>query len=107
MFLSRGMYAGKKENTKHDDYCIRFEINFRKFLKSCKLCIFGSQTQRDDWKSIECGGKKCNSTLTLDQNNAFSGFYKCSMFPYYVSQNTMLQVEITKTFQVDVIGKRN
>jgi hypothetical protein len=61
-------------------------------------------SQTEEWQQIPCNGP-CKLTFTLDNSNANSGFYLCKMYPYYSDSHTALHIEITKTFQVEVVGE--
>lgn len=68
--------------------------------KTCKIPCWNEE---DEWKEIDCHGP-CKTTLALDDETAENGFFMCKIFPYHTSNYTMLQIEITKTFYLELFG---
>lgn len=75
------------------------------FKKTCKLSCW-NQPEEMEWTEIKCHGKMCNMVLELDDETAENGFYMCKLFPYKTSTQTVLQIEVTKTFQLEIFGKK-
>lgn len=73
------------------------------FKKNCKVPCW-HQPDEDEWTEIDCGGA-CRLSFDLDDSTASNGFYLCKMFPYRIGDQTALQIEVTKTFEVTIIGK--
>lgn len=73
------------------------------FRESCKVSCW-NQEDEQDWTEIGCNGP-CTTTLPLNDENASNGFYLCRMFPYKVSEKISLQIEVTKTYQLEIIGQ--
>ena len=72
-------------------------------LKVCKICFASNSLRNEnDWKIIHDARALI---LTLDDSNVSSGYYMCKIFPYFVNKDSTLQIEITKTFQVEVVGE--
>lgn len=73
------------------------------FRKSCKVSCWNQEDELD-WTEIECNGP-CKTTLHLNDGTASNGFYLCRMFPYKVSEKMILQIEVTKAYQLEIIGQ--
>lgn len=73
------------------------------FKKTCKVSCW-NQPEEDKWNEIKCQHGPCKMTLELDES-ADNGFYMCKIFPYRTSNFTVLQIEVTKTFQLDLFGR--
>lgn len=72
------------------------------YLKVCKLCLCNNSIRNEDWKFLnEARGLR----LTIKDSEFSPGLYMCKMSPpYHVDKDTTLQVEITKTFEVELAG---
>lgn len=73
------------------------------FKKTCRLSCW-NQPEVDKWTEVDCGGS-CKLSLDLNDDNASNGFYMCKIFPYKISDQTTLQIEVTKTFQLEIVGE--
>lgn len=73
------------------------------FKKSCKVPCW-HQPDEDEWTEIDCGGA-CRLSFDLNDSTASNGFYLCKMFPYRIGDRTLLQIEVTKAFEVTIIGE--
>lgn len=58
----------------------------------------------DEWLEIPCDGP-CKLSLDLNDDSASNGFYLCRIKPYRVDNFTQLDIEVTKTFEVRIIGE--
>lgn len=75
------------------------------FKKTCKLSCW-NQPEQTEWTEVECDGTKgCKLALNLDDETASNGFYMCRIFPYHTDGQTSLFIEVTKTFEVTIVGK--
>ncbi|CRL03235.1 CLUMA_CG016416, isoform A [Clunio marinus] len=70
------------------------------FKRSCKGSCW-NQPDENEWTEIDCDGQ-CKIFLTLNDDKASNGFYLCRLFPYRVDEETILQIEFTKTFHVEI-----
>lgn len=88
---------------KHEKYNQQTHVTWY-FKRTCKSCW--NNPEEDEWDRINCVGP-CKLSLNLNDENASNGFYLCKIFPYHISDHTVLQIEVTKTFQLDIFGKNN
>jgi hypothetical protein len=44
-------------------------------------------------------------SFELNDETAENGFYMCKIFPYFISNQTVLQIEVTKAFQLELFGE--
>lgn len=72
------------------------------FRKACKGSCWNPEDE--DWTEIDCSGS-CKTSLHINDDNASNGFYLCRMFPYNVNDQTTLQIEVTKAFQLEINGE--
>lgn len=72
------------------------------FKKICKVSCWNQLEENDGWNLIPNQSKM---VLELDDDSAKNGFYLCKIYPYYVSQLTVLHIEVTKTFQLELFGR--
>lgn len=72
------------------------------FKKTCRISCW-NRLEADEWTELDCNG--CGLLLDLNDSTASNGFYMCKIFPYKISEFTTLQIEVTKTFQLEIIGK--
>lgn len=63
-----------------------------------------NQPDESEWVEIPCDGP-CKPSLDLDDERASNGFYLCRISPYRVDDFTTLEIEVTKTFEVRIIGE--
>lgn len=77
--------------------------------KSCKfpLCLQQKMIKKtDEFEEISaCNGVFCGTSLILNDTTAMNGIYMCKIFPYRVNSQVLLQVQLTKSFQVTIDGK--
>lgn len=73
------------------------------FKHTCKVSCW-NQPEVHEWTEIDCDGQ-CKSSLNLNDDTSSNGFYLCKIFPYKISDQTTLQIEVTKTFQLEIIGE--
>jgi hypothetical protein len=74
--------------------------------KTCKASCWNQQEKDDEWEEIDCHGP-CKVSLVLDDENSKNGFYLCKIFPYQISNQNVLQIEVTKSFEIELFGKKN
>lgn len=74
------------------------------FKKTCKIGCWNQIEREEDWVEVDCGGP-CKLSLALNDDIASRGLYLCKINPYQISETTSLNVEVTKTFRLDLIGK--
>lgn len=75
------------------------------FKRSCKLSCW-NQPEESDWTEITCdGGTSCTLALELNDETASNGLYLCRMFPYHTDILATLHIEVTKTFEVTIVGE--
>lgn len=74
------------------------------FKKTCRISCW-NHPEVDEWTQITCGADPCSLSLNLDDDTASSGFYLCKMFPYKISESSVLRIEVAKTFQLEILGK--
>lgn len=88
---------------KHDQFNKNSTITW--WTKKCIItCKNRDIMQYTEWEPYDCNGP-CKTTLLLDNSTTSSGYYMCKIFPYHTDERTNLQIEITKTFQLEIIGK--
>jgi hypothetical protein len=66
------------------------------------MCFTQNTPRNEDWKLID---NARGLTLSLDDSNVSSGLYMCKMSPYRIDRDTTLQIEISKTFLIEVVGE--
>ncbi|CAH1727261.1 unnamed protein product [Chironomus riparius] len=98
------LHCSLSEN--HEEFNKNTSVNWY-YLRTCKYCAFNSLNPRkEEWQQVDCNGS-CKIRLTLDNSNASEGFYKCKIFPYHTNYRTVLQIEITKVFQIELAENSN
>lgn len=56
------------------------------------------------WRPIDCDGRRCRVTLFIrNTTEADSGLYRCSIHPYRTDNQTQFDIQLIRTFQLDVI----
>jgi hypothetical protein len=60
--------------------------------------------ENEEWELIDCDDGACSVTLAVN-NTYTSGFYMCKMFPYHIDAEHVIQVEIVRTFEIEVTGE--
>lgn len=61
--------------------------------------------QSNPWTRITCNDEPCKATLTISNpTEKESGLYRCSIQPYKPNDEITLQIQVVKTFQLDVIS---
>lgn len=70
------------------------------YKKTSKFPSWNQPDIDDEWEEIDCS----QTNLHLGEES-HAGFYLCKIFPYQTSQNTVLQIEVVKTFQLDIYGE--
>lgn len=74
------------------------------FKKTCQdSCV--NTSDEEDWTEISCG-KSCGLSMDLNDKTAANGFYLCKIMPYKISETNVLNVEVTKTFEITLVGKK-
>lgn len=57
------------------------------------------------WTKIVCPANPCTATLLITNPiEDDSGLYRCSIQPYRPNNKTTLQIQVVKTYQLDVIS---
>lgn len=87
---------------KHERFNRNVSVIWR-FKKTCRIPCW-NQPEVDEWTEIDCGGS-CKSSLDLNDDTASNGFYMCKIYPYKISDHTTLRIEVTKTFQLEIVGE--
>lgn len=89
----------------HEEFNMNANVSWW-FKKTCKSSCWNQPESDDDdeWTKVSCDGA-CKTSLDLNDDTASNGFYLCKIFPYQVSNQTILQIEVTKTFQLEIIGE--
>lgn len=61
-----------------------------------------------EWSILQCDGKPCTkSSLTIkNAREQDSGLYNCSIHPYRPDNETTLNIVVSRTYQLEVIGKK-
>ena len=90
----------------HEEFNRNITVTWH-ILKTCQLCLIAKPSKdQEEWKTLDAKGL----TLTIKHNSDIASgfyFYMCKMFPYRL-EDTTLEIEITKTFQVEVVqGKKS
>ncbi|KAG5682960.1 hypothetical protein PVAND_012276 [Polypedilum vanderplanki] len=92
-------------NNKHEKFNKNITVSWY-FMKLCNLCTLSiHEFEKEEWELIDCNGS-CSIILEIN-NTQPSGFYMCKMFPYHIDNFTVLQIEIVRTFEVEVTGLPN
>jgi hypothetical protein len=74
------------------------------FKRSFKYSTWNMNSPDEEiWEEVTCG-TNCGVNLELN-DEAVDGIFMCKIFPYQTSHQTVLQIEITKTFQLEIHGK--
>ncbi|XP_055548138.1 fibroblast growth factor receptor-like 1 isoform X2 [Wyeomyia smithii] len=67
-------------------------------------CNNRDQLEQIPWRPIDCDGKRCRVTLFIkNASEADSGLYRCSIHPYRTDNQTQFDIQLIRTFQLDVI----
>ncbi|KXJ80330.1 hypothetical protein RP20_CCG024867 [Aedes albopictus] len=67
-------------------------------------CTNRYQLDHIPWRPIDCEGRRCRVTLFIrNASEADSGLYRCSIHPYRTDDRTQFDIQLTRTFQLDVI----
>ena len=87
--------------SKHDAFNVNSTVYW--FKKSFKVL----QADEDEWSEIECSNNnRCRLSLILnDETFSTSSYYMCKMFPYQTNPQSVLHIEVVKTFFVEKIGE--
>ena len=58
------------------------------------------------WRPVHCENQQCKPTLVIkNPTENDSGLYKCLVHPYKTDNSTTLQIQVAKTFKLDIISK--
>lgn len=69
-------------------------------------CHNRDQLDHISWHPVDCEGKRCRVTLSIrNASEADSGLYRCSIHPYRTDNQTQLDIQLIRIFQLDVISK--
>lgn len=95
---------------KHERYNQNASVTW--WFKKTTTCKVGTSCwspslEEDDWTEISCDRGACGLSLDLNDDKTSNGFYLCKITPYQISEQAILQVEVTKTFEVAVVGKKD
>lgn len=67
-------------------------------------CTNRDQLDHVPWRPIDCEGRRCRVTLFIrNTTEADSGLYRCSIHPYRTDDRTQFDIQLIRTFQLDVI----
>ncbi|XP_058464537.1 fibroblast growth factor receptor-like 1 [Malaya genurostris] len=56
------------------------------------------------WRPIDCENRRCRVTLFIkNTSESDSGLYRCSIHPYRTNNQTQFDIQLVRTFQLDVI----
>ncbi|EDS35999.1 conserved hypothetical protein [Culex quinquefasciatus] len=67
-------------------------------------CHNRDQLDHIPWHPVDCEGKRCRVTLSIrNASEADSGLYRCSIHPYRTDNQTQLDIQLIRIFQLDVI----
>ncbi|XP_065074747.1 fibroblast growth factor receptor-like 1 [Ochlerotatus camptorhynchus] len=67
-------------------------------------CTNRDQLDQIPWRPIDCEGRRCRVTLFIrNASEAESGLYRCSIHPYRTDNRTQFDIQLIRTFQLDVI----
>ena len=70
--------------------------------RSCK----SQELLNSDWIAVNCGIVPCATNFILKNTTKDdSGLYLCKMYPYRIDNQTILEIQVVKTFQIQIIGK--
>ncbi|XP_053698529.1 fibroblast growth factor receptor-like 1 [Sabethes cyaneus] len=92
----------------HTDHMNSSEVQW--YFKPCgegvnrTSCNNRDQLEHIPWRPIDCDGKRCRVTLFIkNASEADSGLYRCSIHPYRTDNQTQFDIQLIRTFQLDVI----
>ena len=71
------------------------------FVKKTSKFPSWNQPEEIEWEEIDCN----SPNLKLGDETSSAGIYFCKIFPYQTSRNVILQIEVVKTFQLDIFGE--
>uniref|UniRef100_A0A182YRK7 receptor protein-tyrosine kinase n=1 Tax=Anopheles stephensi TaxID=30069 RepID=A0A182YRK7_ANOST len=56
-----------------------------------------------DWQPVDCDNKPCRVTLTIQNvSEADAGLYRCTIHPYRTDNQTQLDIQLVRTFELVV-----
>lgn len=75
-----------------------------------QLACETASTRHRPWTRLRCGANdddaSCSATLLLARpSESSSGLYRCSVQPYRPDGQTTLQIQVVKTYQLDIISE--
>ncbi|XP_038104755.1 fibroblast growth factor receptor-like 1 [Culex quinquefasciatus] len=92
----------------HTDHMNASDVQW--FFKPCgeginrTSCHNRDQLDHIPWHPVDCEGKRCRVTLSIrNASEADSGLYRCSIHPYRTDNQTQLDIQLIRIFQLDVI----
>ncbi|KFB38273.1 hypothetical protein ZHAS_00005603 [Anopheles sinensis] len=66
-------------------------------------CSNRAELDEHDWHPLNCGDKRCHVTLTVQNaSEADAGLYRCTIHPYRTDNQTQLDIQLVRTFQLIV-----
>lgn len=83
-------------------------MQFNWYFKACRYIAhpkscYTQSIQPEHWRHLPCDKNYCQSFLyikNLTEEN--SGFYKCTIYPYKLNDVTTLDIQLVRTYQLDV-----
>ncbi|XP_055617999.1 fibroblast growth factor receptor-like 1 [Toxorhynchites rutilus septentrionalis] len=92
----------------HADHMNSSEVRW--YFKPCgegtnrSSCHHREALDQAPWQPVHCDGKRCRVTLSIrNASKSDSGLYRCSIYPYRTDNNTQFDIQLIRTFQLDVI----
>lgn len=87
---------------KHEKFNLNASVTWW-LKKTCRISCW-NQPDVDEWTEIMCADGSCKTSLDLTDETASNGFYLCKIFPYQISETTILHIEVAKTFHLEIVG---
>ncbi|XP_060650624.1 cell adhesion molecule-related/down-regulated by oncogenes [Drosophila nasuta] len=79
------------------------EIKIQWFFKQCSDNNCYQLESADDWTALPCESSLCRSELWLrNVTERYSGLYKCSINPHVLDATQAVDVQLVRTYQLDV-----
>lgn len=80
------------------------------YFKSCsehsQRSCRSKEIFKSDWITVNCGDGPCRTNFILKNTTKDdSGLYLCKMYPYRIDNQTILEIQVVKTFQIQILGR--
>jgi len=81
-------------------------ISFSYILQQCSDNNCYQLESVDDWTALPCESSLCRPELWLrNVTERYSGLYKCSINPHVLDSTQTVDVQLVRTYQLDVKSK--